>query len=112
MQTNPSNPDPADMLATLKISTTTRRSYGGGGTWTSGSIDRHTFQALVFPEHAESASFELGTSRISKLWIKSQATGETVANFDRGWDIEPTTDAAKTIVDLLAAGLAEHVFGN
>jgi hypothetical protein len=35
-----------------------------------------------------------------------------VANFDRGWDVEPTTDIAREIVDFLAAGIAEHVFGH
>ena len=70
----------------------------------------HAFGALVFAEHAESESFELGQSRISKLYI-SDGGGHEVANFDRGWDRQPTTPAAKAIVDLLAAGLAELVFG-
>ena len=52
-----------------------------GGTWVSGSIAGHTFQVLV------------------------------VANSDRGWDLEPTTDDAREIVDFLAAGIAEHTFG-
>jgi hypothetical protein len=34
-----------------------------------------------------------------------------VANFDRGWDLQPTTDDARAIVDFLAAGIAEHTFG-
>jgi hypothetical protein len=34
-----------------------------------------------------------------------------VANFDRGWDLEPTTDAAREIIGFLAAGIAEHTFG-
>lgn len=31
-----------------------------------------------------------------------------VANFDRGWDLQPEKDAAREVVDLLAAGIAEH----
>lgn len=82
-----------------------------GGTWVSGSIAGHTFQVLVFPEHAECEEYELGTSRISKLWLRRQADRQVVANFDRGWDLEPTTDAAREIVGFLAAGIAEHTFG-
>ena len=102
--------DPAQMLATLKINKTTRRA-AGAGTWAIGTIAGHTFEALVFPEHAETPSYELGTSRISKLHLKDLATANPVACFDRGWDVMPTTDAAMRITDLLAAGLAETVFG-
>ena len=82
-----------------------------GGTWVTGTIAGHSFQVLVFEDHAESEEYELGTSRISKLWLRRQADREVVANFDRGWDLEPTTDAAREIVGFLAAGIAEHTFG-
>ena len=100
--------DGGEMLDTLRIT----KQEGGrqmGGTWVTGTIAGHKFQALVFPEHAESEAFELDDSRISKLWL-ADANGE-VANFDRGWDRQPTNDTAKTIVGLLSAGLAEYVFG-
>lgn len=108
----PFNYDPADpgaMLDTLEI--TKKSKHLAGGTWLTGTIAGHAFQALVFPEHAESEAYELGDSRISKLWLRDEATKNEVANFDRGWDRQPTTDMAKAIVDLLAAGLAEHAFG-
>ncbi|MBL8747092.1 MAG: hypothetical protein JNK58_12150 [Phycisphaerae bacterium] len=76
-----------------------------------GTIAGHDFEALVFPEHADEAAFELDDSRISKLWLREKSTRTEVACFDRGWDREPTTDAARAIVGLLAAGLAEHIFG-
>ena len=76
-----------------------------------GTLNGHRFEALVFAEHAECPDYELGDSRISKLWLKGLNGGETVANFDRGWDIRPTTKSAQTIVDFLAAGLAEHTYG-
>jgi len=82
-----------------------------GGTWVHGSIAGHSFQVLVFPEHADSELYELGTSRISKLWLRRQADRQVVANFDRGWDLQPTTDDARAIVDFLAAGIAENTFG-
>ena len=101
-----------DLADSLKITKNEGRQLNAGGTWVSGSIAGHTFQVLVFPEHAESEAFELGTSRISKLWLRRQADRQVVANFDRGWDIEPATDTAREIVDFLAAGIAEHVFGH
>jgi hypothetical protein len=99
-----------EMLATLKITKTTRR-HAGAGTWVSGTIAGHAFEALVFPEHAETASYELGDSRISKLHLREIDTGTEVACFDRGWDMQPTTDAARAVAHLLAAGLAETVYG-
>ncbi len=101
--------DPDDMLATLVITRKTGRATGG--TWVKGTIAGHGFEALVFPDHAESAAFELADSRISKLWLRDNATKAEAACFDRGWDTKPKTPAAKAIVDLLAAGLAETVFG-
>jgi hypothetical protein len=91
------------------ITKTTRRA-SGGGTWITGKLNGHNFQALVFPEHAECERYELAGSRISKLWLQRIADKKEVANFDRGWDRQPTDATAQRIVDFLAAGLAEHVF--
>lgn len=102
--------EPDEMLATLKIAKK-EHSRLSGGTWVVGTIAGHAFESLVFIEHATSASYELGQSRISKLHLKEQATGREVACFDRGWDKAPATPAAQQIVDLLSAGLAETVFG-
>ncbi len=95
----------------LVILKTTRRA-AGAGTWVIGTLCGHRFDALVFPEHAECPDYELQNSRISKLWIKRLSDNQCVANFDRGWDIRPTTKLAEAIVDFLAAGLAEHVYSN
>ena len=99
-----------DLGDDLKI-TKTDSSRQMGGTWVTGSIAGHSFQVLVFEDHAECEEYELGTSRISKLWLRRQADRQVVANFDRGWDLEPMTDAAREIVGFLAAGIAEHTFG-
>ena len=101
--------DAETIIASLHI--TKREGRPTGGNWVSGTIAGHTFEALVFAEHAESESFELADSRISKLHLTHEVTKRTVANFDRGWDIAPTTELAKAIVDVLAAGLAETIFG-
>jgi hypothetical protein len=83
-----------------------------GGTWVTGTISGHKFNALVFAEHAESTSYELDDSRISKLWLQRISDGKTVVNFDRGWDVEPTDDTARAIVDFLTAGLADCIYHN
>ncbi len=98
-----------DLGDDLEITKTTRRA-SGGGTWVSGTIAGHRFDALVFPEHAEVADYELGDSRISKLWVQRLTDKQTVFNWDRGMDVEATTDIARAIVDFLAAGLADHVY--
>jgi hypothetical protein len=43
--------------------------------------------------------------------VQRLADKTEVANFDRGWDVRPTSDEAAAIVDFLAAGLAQHIFG-
>ena len=103
------------MNATIEIGDDLRiigiaRRASAGGTWVKGTLSGHRFEVLVFPEHAECKSFELGKSRISKLWLKCLSDDQVVVHFDRGWDIHPTTDVARAIVDFLAAGLAEHVY--
>jgi hypothetical protein len=100
-----------DLGDSLKITKTEGRQLNGPGTWVSGTIAGHSFQVLVFEDHAENEEHELGTSRISKLWLRRQADRKVVANFDRGWDVEPTNDTAREIVDFLAAGIAEHTVG-
>ncbi|MEW6198065.1 MAG: hypothetical protein AB1601_05295 [Planctomycetota bacterium] len=113
MTTNANNttPDASEILETLRITKVQRRT-SCGGSWVVGTIAGHRFDALVFPEHAEHPDFELAGSRISKLWLKHIEMQTTAANFDRGWDIRPTTPTAAAIVDVLVAGLTEHVFGN
>ena len=105
---NHSKADALEIGDDLVVARKTRRDTCGG-TWVIGTLNGHRFEALVFAEHAECPDYELGDSRISKLWLKGLSGGETVANFDRGWDIRPTTKIAMAIVDFLAAGLAEHV---
>ncbi len=95
----------------LVITKTTRRA-SGGGTWVCGTIAGYRFNALVFAEHAECPDYELGDSRISKLWIARLKNKETVFNWDRGMDQPATSAKTQAVVDFLADGLAEHVYGN
>lgn len=101
--------DASDLLDTLKITKVQRRT-SAGGEWVQGTIGEHRFEALVFPGHAEHPNYELDDSRFSKLWVQRISDRATVANFDRGWDVHPTTPIAGQIVELLAAGLAETVY--
>jgi hypothetical protein len=105
---NENHDDLVDSLTLTKIS----HRDSAAGAWVSGTIAGHRFDALVFPEHAESETYELGTSKISKLWIQRLSDKTTVLNFDRGWDVRPTDDLATRIMDFLAAGLADTVFAN
>ena len=98
-----------DLGDDLRILRTTRRA-SGGGTWVAGTIDEFRFDALVFPEHADNPDWEIGESRISKLWIARLDTKKTVFNWDRGLDVPAATDKTQAVVDFLAAGLAEHIY--
>jgi hypothetical protein len=109
MTTNENEIDAGDLLNTLNITKVERRTSTAGA-WVRGTIGGHRFDALVFPEHAVCESYELEDSRISKLWVQRISDRTTVTNFDRGWDVRPTTPLAEQIVDLLAAGLAETVY--
>ena len=114
MTTNETNHDATQILGTMSIKKIEGRRAGReliGGQWVIGTIAGHRFDALVFEEHALDPGYELGESRISKLWIKRLADNRTVFNWDRGSDVEAADGLTKQIVDLLAAGLAEMVFG-
>lgn len=105
------NHEEFDLGDDLNITKTTRRN-SGGGTWVSGTLHGHRFDALVFPEHAEVADYELGDSRISKLWVQRIADKKTTFNWDRGMDQPAADQITQAIVDFLAAGLADHVYAD
>jgi hypothetical protein len=101
--TNPHD-DPGFDLAITKV--TPRRAHAGGRQVT-GTLAGHAFDALVFPAHAENPTFELGQSRISKLWVRRAADGQTVFNFDRGLDVPAADPLVERIVEFLMEGLAD-----
>ncbi len=104
--------DAGEVLDTLEIKRVQRRTSCGGA-WVVGTIAGHRFDALVFPEPATNREWEVGgDSRISKLWVQQISDKATVYNWDRGADVEPTTEMAGVIVGLLAAGLAETIYAD
>ena len=98
-----------DMGDDLEITKVSRRA-SGSGTWVSGTIAGYRFDALVFPEHADNPDWELGDSRISKLWIARLKNKETVFNWDRGLDMPAASPKTQAVVDFLCAGLADHIY--
>lgn len=98
--------DAGDDLVIKKI----ERRTSVGGAWARGTLNGHRFEALVFPEHAECADYEIGESKISKLWIQRLADKKVVFSWDRGSDVPAQTPEAQAIVDFLCAGLADHTF--
>ena len=93
----------------LKITKVENR-QSAGGVWVKGSLNGFAFNALVFAEHAENPEYELSSSKISKLWMQRLADHKVVVNFDRGWDIRPTSGLEMEIVNFLIAGLSDFVF--
>src|SRR5580765_7102515 len=75
-----------DLGFDLEITKVSRRTMAKG-TWVCGTLHDHRFEALVFPEHAENPDYEIGDSRISKLWLQRISDRKVVFNWDRGADI-------------------------
>src|SRR5262245_2963868 len=101
--------DDLDVGFDLEITKVTRQA-AGAGSWVCGTLSGHRFDALVFPEHADNPEWEIGDSRISKLWIQRQTNKLTVFNWDRGMDVAAADDLTRSIVDFLAGGLADHIY--
>ena len=73
--------------------------------WSEGVIGipvegAETIKAHYWVKHFEEPSeFGINGGRISKLQIKMG--GKTVVNYDRGWDIEPTTEQENVALYIL-----------
>jgi hypothetical protein len=106
---NATDLDDLDVGHDLEITTVTQR-VAAAGTWVCGTLSGHRFEALVFPEHAANPEWEIGDSRISKLWVQRLADKQTVFNWDRGADVNANDELTQAIVDFLAGGLADHIY--
>src|SRR5690242_10545631 len=108
-KTMTSDTNDLDLGDDLHITKKTRQA-AGAGTWVCGTIAGHRFDALVFSEHAENPEWEIGDSRISKLWVQRLSDKRCVYHWDRGEDCPALTGEATAIADFLCAGLAEHIY--
>lgn len=67
------------------------------------SPDERTREFRCQVKHFKRASqYGIDGGKISVLWIQDKHSGRTVANYDRGWDIEPQTACEKMAVQALA----------
>ncbi|MGD0090897.1 MAG: hypothetical protein ABSE73_13350, partial [Planctomycetota bacterium] len=98
-----------DIGEDLDITKVERRTSCGGA-WVRGTIAGHRFEALVFPEHAENPEWEIGDSRISKLWVQCLADKKVVFNWDRGADVPAADKTVQAIVDFLCVGIADLAY--
>jgi hypothetical protein len=60
--------------------------------WMRGKIDDYNYEAQVFDEGSK---YGINEGTVSKLCVVKGE--EYIANYDRGWDIEPITDEHKDI---------------
>lgn len=59
--------------------------------WKAGFTNGFNWTILIFEQDSE---YGINDGKISKLWIQRESNGETIAYYDRGWDIEPTEKTA------------------
>ncbi len=64
---------------------------------------RVRYEAKVFEEGSK---FGIEGGRISKLW--ASINGETILNYDRGWDVRPATEIAKKAMELILAKIEKE----
>ena len=111
MQNNaPQHDHDQDVGSDLQFTSQTKRN-NADGTWVSGTLCGHRFEALVFAGHALNPDWEIGDSRITKLWLQRLADQEEVYNWDRGEDHPPADKTAAAIVQFPCDGLAEATYG-
>jgi len=93
--------------------TNVERGLSGIGTWVSGTVNGHFFQAKIFPKHSPNQDWEIGRSRISKLGLKRLEDDRVVFHWDRGAEKLPKDPLGKerdtiATVDLLTTGALDR----
>jgi hypothetical protein len=75
-------------------------SFNNTSNWISGIIGDYKFEAKHFDVGSE---FGIDGGRVSKLsiWKGDSWNDGLIVNYDRGWDIEPTTENQKYIFSCL-----------
>ena len=75
MNANDQHPEIGSDFVILK----TIRQASGAESFVIGRLNDHHFDAIVFAEHPKYPDFELGDSRITKLWLQRIADKTTVS---------------------------------
>ena len=84
----------------LKSIKNLKNPFEGFGQWKEAIIENKGKEYKVtFKQFEEDSVFGINGGRISKLTINKGK--EKVANYDRGWDIEPTDEDTKEVLELL-----------
>lgn len=65
--------------------------------WVAGKIGDCKYSAKVYKETSD---FGIDGSNISKLNVVNEE-GKTIINYDRGWDVEPTNEYEKEVLQEL-----------
>ena len=66
--------------------------------WKNGRIDNFEYWVKSYDEPS---IYGIEEGRISKLTVKRD--GREIINYDRGWDLEPQTDADRKILAMILA---------
>lgn len=84
----------------LKSINNLKNPFEGFGQWKEAIIEnKGKNYKVTFKQFEEGSEFGINGGRISKLTINLGK--EKVANYDRGWDIEPTDEDTKAVLELL-----------
>ena len=84
----------------LKSIKNLKNPFEGFGQWKEAIIENKGKDfKITFKQFDKGSKFGINGGRISKLTINKGK--EKVANYDRGWDIEPTDDDTKAVLELL-----------
>lgn len=70
--------------------------------WKEGRVEIRgiTFHYWV-KQYEEGSKNGINGSRVSKLTIRNERTGNTVANYERGWDVKPKTKTENAALDYI-----------
>ena len=71
----------------------------------NGPAVRVLYSVKVYDTGSE---FGINGGRISKLYLSEGGTGNVLASYDRGWDIEPVNEAAEFALAILLESYKEY----
>ena len=91
----------------MEVRITSKHGGLGGGVWYVGRVEKRHFEALVFTEPSQ---YGIGGGQVSKLFLwdgPKKKRGESLAVYDRGWEMEPGEDV-RPVVEFLVQELSRR----